>query len=265
MSVRNTLNGLLWIGGLALYLVAQRPPPWRARAQPASSSRRAARRAAHRGVPDLERHVLSAKRIERQRLLPVRRPRRGLFAIYSVGATVYVPHLFSSYATRYGMIGAVFAMISALFCVMLVLVGSAAAGRRSTTSSTASGGASGPPTTRSGASGTSSPPQARARWRRCAPAGSPRTARGPTPRRCRTDVGSFGRYAPRLPNPPRVPRRRAGLYGAIVGLAVVVALEEHPPAAGVVAVTLVGSSAIAVALADSTASSWARRSRRTTA
>jgi type VI protein secretion system component VasK len=42
---------------------------------------------------------------------------------------VYVPHLFSTYATRYGVIGAVFAMISALFCVMVVVVGSAAAGR----------------------------------------------------------------------------------------------------------------------------------------
>ena len=52
-----------------------------------------------------------------------------LLAVYSVGATVYVPHLFSTYATRYGVIGAVFAMISALFCVMVVIVGSAAAGR----------------------------------------------------------------------------------------------------------------------------------------
>jgi Flp pilus assembly protein TadB len=42
---------------------------------------------------------------------------------------VYVPHLFSTYATRYGVIGAVFAMISTLFCAMVVLVGSAAAGR----------------------------------------------------------------------------------------------------------------------------------------
>ena len=35
----------------------------------------------------------------------------------------------STYATRYGVIGAVFAMISALFCVMVVVVASAAAGR----------------------------------------------------------------------------------------------------------------------------------------
>ena len=42
---------------------------------------------------------------------------------------MYVPHLFNTYATRYGVIGAVFAIISALFCVMVVVVGSAAAGR----------------------------------------------------------------------------------------------------------------------------------------
>ena len=53
----------------------------------------------------------------------------ALLSLYSVGATVYVPHLFNTYATRYGVIGAVFAIISALFCVMVVVVGSAAAGR----------------------------------------------------------------------------------------------------------------------------------------
>ena len=52
-----------------------------------------------------------------------------LLAAYSVGATVYVPHLFNTLSTRYGVIGAVFAMISALFCVMVVAVASAAAGR----------------------------------------------------------------------------------------------------------------------------------------
>ena len=41
-----------------------------------------------------------------------------LLAIYSMGATVYVPHLFSTYATRYGVIGAVFAIISTLFCII---------------------------------------------------------------------------------------------------------------------------------------------------
>jgi uncharacterized BrkB/YihY/UPF0761 family membrane protein len=73
--------------------------------------------------------MLSAKRISRTDLLPFAIAGSVLLAIYSVGASVYLPHLFSTYATRYGVIGAVFAMISAFFCVMVVLVGSAAVGR----------------------------------------------------------------------------------------------------------------------------------------
>jgi membrane protein len=73
--------------------------------------------------------VLSAKRIERHDLLPFGIVGAVLLSLYSVGAAVYVPHLFNTYATRYGVIGAVFAIISALFCVMVVVVGSAAAGR----------------------------------------------------------------------------------------------------------------------------------------
>jgi uncharacterized BrkB/YihY/UPF0761 family membrane protein len=73
--------------------------------------------------------VLSARRLERDELIPFGLLGGAALAVYSIGATVYVPHLFSSYATRYGVIGAVFAMISALFCVMVVIVASAAAGR----------------------------------------------------------------------------------------------------------------------------------------
>ena len=73
--------------------------------------------------------MLSAKRIARQALVPLALIGSVLLGLYSVGAAVYVPHLFSSYATRYGVIGAVFAIISALFCVMVVLVVSTVAGR----------------------------------------------------------------------------------------------------------------------------------------
>jgi membrane protein len=73
--------------------------------------------------------VLSAKRITRRDLLPFAIVAAVAIAVYQVGARVYVPHLFDTYATRYGVIGAVFAMISALFCFMVILVGSAAAGR----------------------------------------------------------------------------------------------------------------------------------------
>src|SRR5688500_1343850 len=39
------------------------------------------------------------------------------------------------------------------------------------------------------------------------------------------------------------------IYGAIIGLALIVALENHPPAAGVVAATLLGTGFV-VALAE---------------
>jgi len=73
--------------------------------------------------------ILTAKRLEWRSLVPFGVVAAVLLAVYSTGVSVYVPHLFESYATRYGVIGAVFAMISALFCVMLVVVGSAALGR----------------------------------------------------------------------------------------------------------------------------------------
>ena len=129
LSVRNTFNGLLWIGGLTVYLVLSG--------------------AIHGelGRSDLELtaalldapvtavflvwsgRILSARRIPRQDLIPFGIIGSALLALCSVGATVYVPSLFSTYATRYGVIGAVFAIISALFCVMVVVVGSAVAGR----------------------------------------------------------------------------------------------------------------------------------------
>ena len=129
LSVRNSLNGLLWIGGLTLYMgFAGLLHGWLGR-----------------GDLDLaptlivapltfvfliwSGRVLSAKRLESRRLVPFGVVGAALLAVYSVGAAVYVPHLFDTYATRYGVIGAVFAMISALFCMMVVVVGSAALGR----------------------------------------------------------------------------------------------------------------------------------------
>jgi uncharacterized BrkB/YihY/UPF0761 family membrane protein len=129
LSVRNTFNGLLWIGGLVLYLALSgilHAVLGRTRLELSAALLAAPLTAAFLVWSG---RVLSAKRIERQDLLPFGIFGAVLLALYSVGATVYVPHLFSSYSTRYGVIGAVFAMISALFAVMVVLVGSAAAGR----------------------------------------------------------------------------------------------------------------------------------------
>jgi uncharacterized BrkB/YihY/UPF0761 family membrane protein len=129
LSVRNTLNGLRWIVALIVYL-------------PATAALHAA---LGRGQLELlgalatmpltaaflvlSGWILSARRISAAELVPFGLVGTVLLTIYSIGATVYVPHLFSSYAGRYGAIGAVFAMISTLFCIMVVLVGAAALGR----------------------------------------------------------------------------------------------------------------------------------------
>ncbi len=129
MSVKNTFNGLLWIGGLVLYTAAVGLLHGAIGRSQLELS--AALLSAPLSVVFLvwSGRVLSAKRLERDDLLPFGILGAVLLGLCSVGATVYVPHLFSSYATRYGVIGAVFAMISALFIVMAILVVTAAAGR----------------------------------------------------------------------------------------------------------------------------------------
>jgi uncharacterized BrkB/YihY/UPF0761 family membrane protein len=129
LSVRNTFNGLIWIGGLGAYVALS------GIAHGALEHTRLELTATLLVAPLTavflvwSGWLLSAKRIARRELLPFAILGSVLVATYSVGATVYVPHLFSTYATRYGVIGAVFAMISTLFCVMVVIVASAAAGR----------------------------------------------------------------------------------------------------------------------------------------
>jgi uncharacterized BrkB/YihY/UPF0761 family membrane protein len=129
LSVRNTANGLLWIAGLSAYLAASgflHAALGRSRLELSAALLDAPLSAVFLVWSGW---VLSAKRLARRELIPFALLGAALLAAYSVAATVYVPHLFSTYATRYGVIGAVFAMISALFCVAVVLVGSAAAGR----------------------------------------------------------------------------------------------------------------------------------------
>jgi uncharacterized BrkB/YihY/UPF0761 family membrane protein len=129
LSVRNTYNGLLWIVGLTAYVAVS------GILQAVLGHTRLELTATLLTTPlsavflIWSGWALSAKRIARQDLLPFGIVGSVMLAVYSVGASAYVPHLFSTYATRYGVIGAVFAIISALFCVMVVVVGSAAVGR----------------------------------------------------------------------------------------------------------------------------------------
>jgi uncharacterized BrkB/YihY/UPF0761 family membrane protein len=129
LSVRNTFNGLLWIGGLAAYLAVSgliHAALGRSRLELTAALLAAPLTA---GFLLWSGRVLSARRLGRQELLPFALLGSAVLAVCSVGASVYVPHLFDTYATRYGVIGAVFAMISAFFCVMVAAVASAAAGR----------------------------------------------------------------------------------------------------------------------------------------
>ena len=129
LSVRNTFNGLLWIVGLTVYLGLG----GLIHAQLGQSRLDITATVLITPLAAVflwwSGWVLSAKRIARDALIPFALLGSVALAIFSVGAAVYVPHLFSTYSTRYGVIGAVFAMISALFCVMVVVVGSASAGR----------------------------------------------------------------------------------------------------------------------------------------
>ncbi|MFB7470664.1 hypothetical protein [Kitasatospora sp. NPDC056184] len=129
LSVRNTPNGLRWILGLAAYAVGS---GW----VHAAVGRRWHDWAADLLVAPLtgaflvwSGRVLSAKRIAPRDLVPFGATAAVVTALYSVGAAVYLPRLFSSYAGRYGAVGAVFAMLSGLFGAMVAVVGSAALGR----------------------------------------------------------------------------------------------------------------------------------------
>ena len=129
LSVRNTANGLLWIAGLVAY--AGLTGLLHGLLGKSELELTATLLTAPLTAVFLywSGRVLSAGRIPKPQLVPFAVLGAVLLAIYSVGAVVYLPHLFSSYASRYGVIGAVFAMISSLFCIMVVLVASAAAGR----------------------------------------------------------------------------------------------------------------------------------------
>ncbi|MEW2047877.1 hypothetical protein [Streptomyces sp. NPDC005476] len=129
LSVRNTRNGLWWIlslGGYALCTALLTAFLGRGDLGLVASVCEVPVTAAFLVWSGW---ILSAKRVERRDLLPFGITAAVLTAAYSVGAAVYLPRLFNSYAERYGVVGAVFAMISALFSAMLVMVGSAALGR----------------------------------------------------------------------------------------------------------------------------------------
>jgi uncharacterized BrkB/YihY/UPF0761 family membrane protein len=129
LSVRNTLNGLLWVLGLLLYTALSGFIHGELGFSELDLTASAIVVPLSAVFLVWTGSTLSAKRIPRRDLVPFAVVASIASGVYSVAATVYLPHLFSTYATRYGVIGAVFAMISALFCIMVIMVVSAAVGR----------------------------------------------------------------------------------------------------------------------------------------
>jgi uncharacterized BrkB/YihY/UPF0761 family membrane protein len=129
LSVRNTHNDLFWIVGLMAYVALS----WWLHSLIDDSRVQIATNIVLLPVSALflgwSGWVLSARRIERRDLVPFGVLGAVLFGVYLTGAAVYVPHLFSSYASRYGAVGAVLAMITTLFGLMVVLVAGATSGR----------------------------------------------------------------------------------------------------------------------------------------
>ncbi|MET7617948.1 hypothetical protein [Streptomyces sp. NPDC005408] len=129
LSVRNTRNGLLWIltlGGYAAVTGGLSAVLGRSGLGLVTAATEASVTAVFLVWSGW---ILSAKRITWPDLIPFGVAAAVLTGVYSVGATLYLPRLFNSSVSRYGVVGAVFAMISALFSAMLVLVASAALGR----------------------------------------------------------------------------------------------------------------------------------------
>ncbi len=129
LSVRNSLNGLKWIGALVVYSAVTGTLRGLFNRGAIEILSAAGLIALSAGFMIWTGYILSAKRIPWRDLIAFGVVAAALLAAYSIGASIYVPVMFESYAERYGAIGVVFAMISALFAAMLVVVGSAALGR----------------------------------------------------------------------------------------------------------------------------------------
>ncbi|MFI1507910.1 hypothetical protein [Streptomyces sp. NPDC020597] len=129
LSVRNSRNGLWWILSLGCYALVS---GWLSAGLGgwAGGLPAALCEAAVSAVFLVwSGRLLSAKRVPGVELIPFGITGAALIGVYSWAAPLYLPRLFNSYADRYGVVGAVFAMLSALFAAMFVIVVSAVLGR----------------------------------------------------------------------------------------------------------------------------------------
>ncbi|GAA1933374.1 YihY/virulence factor BrkB family protein [Kitasatospora viridis] len=129
LSVRNTLNGLRWALVLVGYLALSSWVFALLGAGPLGLLAATVQAPLSCLFLLWSGRTLTAKRTGLAQLLPFAAIGAVAEAGYSVATSVYLPRVFDSSANRYGAIGAVFALLTALFGMMLVLVAAAAAGR----------------------------------------------------------------------------------------------------------------------------------------
>ena len=129
LSVRNTVNDLIWIVGVVAYVAAA----WSVHAWLDTGRVQIPANLVVVPISALflawSGRVLTARRIQWRSLAPFAILGSVLLGVCLTIGAVYLPHLFSSYASRYGVVGAVLAMISALFVLMVAIVASTALGR----------------------------------------------------------------------------------------------------------------------------------------
>jgi len=129
LSVRNTRNDLLWIVGFVAFAAGAGFVRSALADGALGLLTGAAVAAAIAPFTIWSGRVLTDRRVTWRQLLPGAVLVAVLFAAYGAGSDIYVPRLFNTYASRYGAIGVVFAMMSWLFGLMVALVAAATAGR----------------------------------------------------------------------------------------------------------------------------------------
>jgi membrane protein len=129
LSVRNTKNGLIWISGLVVYVVVTGVVRANYNAGVAEILTGVALAGLSVGFVIWSGVTLSNQRITKRELLPAAILVAAVALVLGIAGDIWVPRLFNSYASRYGAVGAVFALISWLFVLMVGLVTAVAIGR----------------------------------------------------------------------------------------------------------------------------------------
>jgi uncharacterized BrkB/YihY/UPF0761 family membrane protein len=129
LSVRNTKNGVIWVGGLIVYSALTGFLRVEFDSGLIEILTLAALAVAALVFVVWSGEILTNHRVTRRQMMPAAILVVALSAVFAIGGDIYVPRLFNSYADRYGALGAVFALISWLFVLMVALVAAVAVGR----------------------------------------------------------------------------------------------------------------------------------------